>query len=76
MSGSSCRRRSCSRRDRRPHIPAAELSGWGLRVGLQSDAEEGARTLPLMGLYAVELGMGRRRRAAGADQRCGEYVQT
>jgi imidazolonepropionase-like amidohydrolase len=46
------------RRDRAPYNPAAEASRMGLRVALQSDAEDGARTLPLMGLFAVQQGLG------------------
>lgn len=37
---------------------AADLARLGVRVALQSDAEDGARALPLMGLFAVQQGMG------------------
>ncbi|MCC6357684.1 MAG: amidohydrolase family protein [Phycisphaerales bacterium] len=37
---------------------AAELARLGVRVGLQSDAEDGARSLPLVGLFAVQQGLG------------------
>ncbi|TWT42268.1 imidazolonepropionase [Phycisphaerae bacterium RAS1] len=45
-------------RDRVPYSPAADLAGRGVRVGLQSDAEDGARNLPLMGLFAAQDGLG------------------
>jgi len=35
----------------------ADLSRSGVRVAMQSQAEDGARTLPLVGLFAVERGM-------------------
>lgn len=37
---------------------AADLARLGIRVALQSDAEDGARALPLMGLFAVQAGLG------------------
>ncbi len=40
-----------------PYNAGAALSRLGLRVGFQSDAEDGARDLPLTALYAVEQGM-------------------
>ena len=45
-------------RDRAPYNQAADLSRRGIPVALQSDAEDGARALPLMGLYAVQQGLG------------------
>jgi imidazolonepropionase-like amidohydrolase len=45
-------------RDRKRYQPAVDLSRQGLHVALQSDSEDGARALPLMGLFAVEEGMG------------------
>ncbi len=41
-----------------PYNQAADLSRRGIRVALQSDAEDGARNLPLMGLFAVQRGLG------------------
>ncbi|MEM7754568.1 MAG: amidohydrolase family protein, partial [Planctomycetota bacterium] len=35
----------------------ADLSRSGVRVAMQSEAEDGARTLPMVGLFAVERGM-------------------
>ncbi|MBI5865260.1 MAG: amidohydrolase family protein, partial [Planctomycetes bacterium] len=37
---------------------AADLSARGVRVAFQSNAEDGARALPLMGLFAVQQGLG------------------
>jgi imidazolonepropionase-like amidohydrolase len=45
-------------RARRPYCQAADLSRRGIRVALQSDSEDGARDLPLMGLFAVRAGLG------------------
>jgi len=45
-------------RDRKPYLQADGLSRRGVRVGFQSDAEDGARNLPLMGLYAAREGLG------------------
>jgi imidazolonepropionase-like amidohydrolase len=45
-------------RSRRPYCEAADLSRKGIRVALQSDGEDGARDLPLMGLFAVREGLG------------------
>ncbi len=45
-------------RTRRPYCEAVELSRKGIRVALQSDSEDGARDLPLMGLFAVREGLG------------------
>ena len=45
-------------RDRVSYNQAADLSRRGIPVALQSDAEDGARALPLMGLYAVQQGLG------------------
>lgn len=45
-------------RARTPYNAAADLSRRGVRVALQSGAEDGARTLPLVGLYAVREGLG------------------
>jgi imidazolonepropionase-like amidohydrolase len=38
-------------------LPADELSRKGIRVAFQSNAEDGARTLPGVALYAVERGL-------------------
>lgn len=46
------------RRDRVAYHQAADLASRGIRVAWQSDSEDGARALPLMGLYAVREGMG------------------
>lgn len=46
------------REDLRLRNTAADLSRLGVRVGLQSDAEDGARSLPLVGLFAVQQGLG------------------
>jgi len=45
-------------RTRKPYNQAADLNGRGIRVALQSDSEDGARSLPLMGLFAVQQGLG------------------
>jgi len=45
-------------RTRRPYNQAADLDRHGIRLALQSDREDGARSLPLMGLYAVQQGLG------------------
>lgn len=45
-------------RQRRPYTQVADLSRRGIPVALQSDAEDGARSLPLMGLFAVRNGLG------------------
>ncbi|MCA9242505.1 MAG: amidohydrolase family protein [Phycisphaerales bacterium] len=45
-------------RDERPYAEAVDLAGQGVRVALQSNAEDGARSLPNMALFAVSLGMG------------------
>ncbi len=45
-------------RDDRPYVQAVDLGRKGVRIALQSDAEDGARNLPLMGLYAVREGLG------------------
>lgn len=42
----------------RPYHQIADLSRRGLRVALQSDSEDAARHLSLMGLYAVRQGLG------------------
>ncbi|MEW6252516.1 MAG: amidohydrolase family protein, partial [Planctomycetota bacterium] len=46
------------RRQRRPYCPAVDLSRSGVPVALQSDAEDAARDLPLVGLFAVREGLG------------------
>ncbi len=45
------------RRNSRAYHQADDLWRKGLRVAFQSDAEDGARTLPLIGLHAVERGL-------------------
>lgn len=45
-------------RARRPYNQAADLARQGIRVALQSDSEDGARDLPLIGLFAVREGLG------------------
>ncbi|MBU0616522.1 MAG: amidohydrolase family protein, partial [Planctomycetes bacterium] len=45
-------------RQRKPYTQAADLSRQGIPVALQSDSEDGARSLPLMGLFAVRNGLG------------------
>lgn len=45
-------------RARAPYVEAADLTRRGIRVALQSNGEDGARDLPLMGLYAVRQGLG------------------
>jgi imidazolonepropionase-like amidohydrolase len=45
-------------RQRRPYTQVADLSRQGIPVALQSDSEDGARSLPLMGLFAVRNGLG------------------
>jgi hypothetical protein len=45
-------------RTRRPYCQAADLSRKGIRIALQSDSEDGARDLPLLGLFAVREGLG------------------
>jgi len=45
-------------RARRSYTQVVDLSRRGIRVALQSDREDGARSLPLMGLYAVREGLG------------------
>ncbi len=45
-------------RQRRPYTQAADLSRQGIPIALQSDSEDGARSLPLMGLFAVRNGLG------------------
>ncbi len=42
----------------RPYNQAADLARQGIRVALQSDSEDGARDLPLVGLFAVREGLG------------------
>lgn len=42
----------------KPYTQIAELSRRGIPVALQSNSEDGARNLPLMGLYAVQQGLG------------------
>ena len=44
-------------RDNEPYHAADDLSRRGVSVAFQSNAEDGARLLPLVGLYAVERGM-------------------
>ena len=46
-----------STRDRQPYHAADDLTRRGVSVAFQSDAEDGARLLPLVGLHAVERGM-------------------
>lgn len=46
------------RRDRVAYNQAAEVSRLGVPVALQSDAEDGSRNLPLLGLFAVQQGLG------------------
>jgi imidazolonepropionase-like amidohydrolase len=46
------------RRDRTPYNQAADLARLGVPVALQSNAEDGARNLPLLGLFAVQQGLG------------------
>ncbi len=43
---------------RRPYNQAADLSRRGIPIALQSDSEDGARSLPMMGLFAVQNGLG------------------
>lgn len=50
--------RLVQRRDGRIYAQAVDLSRRGVAVALQSDAEDQARNLPLMGLFAVQQGMG------------------
>lgn len=45
-------------RDGVPYNQAADLRRRGVTVAMQSDAEDGARALPLMGLFAVQQGLG------------------
>lgn len=45
-------------RDRRPYNQAADLALRGVPVALQSDAEDGARNLGLMALFATQQGLG------------------
>jgi len=45
-------------RARKPYNFLADLSRHDLRIALRSDAEDGARHLPLMALYAVRQGLG------------------
>lgn len=45
------------REDNVPYHQADDLSRSGLDVAFQSDSEDGARLLPLVGLHAVERGM-------------------
>ena len=45
-------------RQRKPYTQAADLSRKGIPVALQSDSEDGARSLALMGLFAVRNGLG------------------
>ena len=45
-------------RQRVPYNQAADLRRGGIAVALQSNAEDGARNLPLMGLFAVQQGLG------------------
>lgn len=42
----------------KPYNPATEYSRRGVRVALQSNAEDGARSLPAMAFYAAREGMG------------------
>ncbi len=42
----------------RPYNQAVDLGRQGIPVALQSDSEDGARNLPLMGLFAVQQGLG------------------
>ncbi|MGI9013203.1 MAG: amidohydrolase family protein [Phycisphaerales bacterium] len=44
-------------RDQEPYNQADDLSRSGVRIAFQSDAEDAARTLPRLGLYAVERGL-------------------
>jgi imidazolonepropionase-like amidohydrolase len=46
------------RRERVLYNPSADLSLQGIPVAFQSDAEDGARNLPLMALYATQQGLG------------------
>lgn len=46
------------RKDRQPYTPVVDYSRRGVRVALQSNAEDGARGLALMGLFAARQGMG------------------
>jgi len=42
---------------RKPYEQGDDLARQGIAVAFQSDAEDGARSLPTVGLYAVERGM-------------------
>ncbi len=42
---------------RKPYLQGDDLRRNGIPVAFQSDAEDGARSLPTVGLYAVERGM-------------------
>lgn len=47
-----------TRWERKPYHPVVDLSRQGVPVALQSDGEDAARDLPLMGLFAVQQGLG------------------
>ena len=48
--------RIVERRKRRFHNPSSELTRSGIPIAFQSNAEDGARGLPLQALYAVQQG--------------------
>lgn len=45
-------------RARAPYVEAVDLARRGIRVALQSNSEDAARDLPLIGLFAVREGLG------------------
>jgi imidazolonepropionase-like amidohydrolase len=45
-------------RDRRMYHQAADLAARGVRFAFGSDAEDGARDLPLVTLFSVQKGLG------------------
>jgi len=45
------------RKDHKPYHQADDLARKGIAIAFQSNAEDGARTLPLVGLHAVERGL-------------------
>ena len=45
-------------RNRVAYNQAADISRKGIRIALQSNAEDGARNLPLVGLFSVRQGLG------------------
>jgi imidazolonepropionase-like amidohydrolase len=45
-------------REEKPYVQAADMARLGVPVALQSAAEDSARNLPLLGLFAVQQGLG------------------